>query len=177
GQQGQQGQQGQGQGQQGGNQVGNQAGGGASGAARYGATPTGRLGSSIGPTGPVNVNGQQAGTPEQFAREFRMRRENAEAVRREAAAQGVDTRDLDRAIAAMRQMENSRTFNDPLGLETLQSQMLERLKDFEFALFRSVGVGADGRPAVGASAQVPAEYRALVEEYYRSLAGGARKKP
>jgi hypothetical protein len=125
--------------------------------------------------GTVNPGSNMAGSPEQLAREFRLRRQSAEEVRREAAAQGVDTRDLDRAIAAMRQMENARVYNDPRGLETLQSAMLERLKDFEFALYRAVGVGADGRPAVGASAPVPAEYRALVEQYYRSLASPGKR--
>ncbi len=116
-----------------------------------------------------------SGTPEQFAREFRLRRENAEGLRREATAQGVDTRELDRAIEALRQLENSRAFSDPKGLEQLQTSMLERLKNFEFALYRSVGLGADGRPAAGARAAAPAEYRALVEEYYRVLAGSKRR--
>jgi hypothetical protein len=53
--------------------------------------------------------------------------------------------------------------------------MLERLKDFEFALLRSVGMGTDGRPAAGARASVPAEYRAMVEDYYRSLASGRKR--
>jgi hypothetical protein len=115
------------------------------------------------------------GDAEQFAREFRMRREAAEGVRREAAQQGVDTRDLDRAIAAMRQLENGRAFSDARGLEQLQSAMVERLKDFEFALLRAVGMGTDGRPAAGARASVPAEYRAMVEEYYRALANGKKR--
>jgi hypothetical protein len=54
--------------------------------------------------------------------------------------------------------------------------MLERLKDFEFALYRAVAGGAEGRPAVGARAAAPAEYRQMVEEYYRALAGGKRKR-
>jgi hypothetical protein len=116
-----------------------------------------------------------SGSPEQFAREFRLRRENAEGLRRESAAQGVDTRELDRAIEGLRQLENSRAFGDPKGLEQLQTAMLERLKNFEFALYRSVGLGADGRPAAGARAAAPAEYRALVEEYYRVLAGSKRR--
>jgi hypothetical protein len=41
-------------------------------------------------------------------------------------------------------------------------------------MLRASGMGTDGRPAAGARAAVPAEYRAMVEEYYRPL---ARKKP
>ena len=170
GQQGQEGQQGQ-QGQQG--QGGNRAGGQAQGAPTQGGsarsapgefTPGGRAGYAM-----------PGGDAEQFSREFRMRREAAEGVRREAAQQGVDTRDLDRAIAAMRQLENGRAFSDARGLEQLQSAMVERLKDFEFALLRAVGMGTDGRPAAGARASVPAEYRAMVEEYYRALANGKKR--
>jgi hypothetical protein len=113
---------------------------------------------------------------EQFAREFRLRRQTAEEVRREAAAQGVGTQELDRAIQAMRELENTGAFGDPKGLEQLQSAMLERLKDFEFALYRTVAGSADGRPAVGARAAAPAEYRQMVEEYYRALAGWKRRK-
>ena len=103
-----------------------------------------------------------------------MRRESAEQLRQEAARQGLETGDLDRAIEAMRQFESGRVFNDPKSLAQLESQVLERLKDFEFAVLRASGLGAEGRPAAGARAAVPAEYRALVEEYYRQL---ARKRP
>jgi hypothetical protein len=120
--------------------------------------------------------GEPSGDAQQFSREMRLRRQTAEEVRRDAAAQGVNTQELDRAIQAMRGLENTGAFGDPKGLEQLQSAMLERLKDFEFALYRTVAGSADGRPAVGARAAAPAEYRQMVEEYYRSLAGGKRKR-
>jgi hypothetical protein len=122
------------------------------------------------------AGGVSRGDAEQFSREVRLRRQTAEEVRREAAAQGVNTQELDRAIQAMRELENTGAFGDPKGLAQLQSAMLERLKDFEFALYRTVAGSADGRPAVGARATAPAEYRQMVEEYYRSLAGGKRKR-
>ena len=116
------------------------------------------------------------GDIQQFTREFRLRRENAEGLRRDLAQQGVNTRELDQAIENMRQLENSRAFNDPKGLAQLQSAMIEGLKTFEFGLYRSLGLGNDGRPALGSNAPVPAEYRAMIEEYYRSLAGSTTKK-
>ncbi len=88
----------------------------------------------------------------------------------------MNTRELDQAIENMRQLENSRAFNDPKGLAQLQSAMIEGLKTFEFGLYRSLGLGNDGRPALGSNAPVPAEYRAMIEEYYRSLAGSTTKK-
>jgi len=110
----------------------------------------------------------------QFAREFALRRESAEGLRRDLAQQGVDTRELDRAIENLRQLENARTFNDPNALAALQNAMIEGLKTFEFGLYRTLGLGSDGRPALGANAPVPAEYRSMIEEYYRSLAGSTK---
>ena len=106
-----------------------------------------------------------------------MRRESAEALRTELGKQGVDTKELDKAIESMRQLENGRTFSDTRSLEQLQSAMIDGLKGFEFGLYRSLGLGAEGRPALGARAAVPAEYRALIDEYYRSLASDRKKKP
>jgi hypothetical protein len=118
-----------------------------------------------------------SGDATQFSREFRLRRENAEALRSEMARQGLDTRELDRAIEGLRELERGRAFGDPKGLDQLQSQVIEGVKSFEFGLARALGLGAEGKPALGARATVPAEYRAMVDEYYRSLAGGAKKKP
>jgi len=60
-------------------------------------------------------------------------------------------------------------------MEQLQTATLERLTNFAFARYRTLGPGADGRPAAGARAAAPAEYRARVEEYYRVLASSNRR--
>ena len=60
-------------------------------------------------------------------------------------------------------------------MERLQGDVIEGLKSFEFTLYRKLGLGDKKSPTLGTRAAVPAEYRAAVEEYYRSLAG-ARKK-
>jgi hypothetical protein len=161
GQQGQQGQQGQ-RGQQG--QQGQQGQGGQGG------------GQTLANSGGRPRDGSPSGDAQQARGEFRLRRQNAEALRKELADQGVDVRELDRAIEDLRQLESGRLMGDPQGLAQLQASVIEGLKTFEFALFRSYGLGSENRPALGARAPVPAEYRALVEEYYRSLAND-RKKP
>lgn len=109
------------------------------------------------------------GDARQFGREFRMRRESAQELRRELGPEGVDMADLDRAIEDLRRLESGRPFGDPLGLDRLQAEAIERLKTFEFGLYRRLGLGNEHRPTAGTPAQVPPEYRALVEEYYRSL--------
>lgn len=158
-------------------QQGQQQGGARGGAAQGAARPGGQPGNQMGRGGGAMPPGVTRADAEQFAREMRMRRQSAEEVRRDAAAQGVGTQDLDRAIQAMREFENSGAFGDPKGVEQLQSALVERLKDFEFSLYRAVAGSAEGRPAVGARTSAPAEYRQMVEEYYRSLAGGKKRAP
>ena len=105
-----------------------------------------------------------------------MRRANAEELKKELTRQGVDTKDLDQAIDELKRLEGGRGFGDPKALDALQSSVIDGLKTFEFSLYRKLGLGNDKSPSLGARAPVPAEYRADVEEYYRSLAG-SKKKP
>jgi uncharacterized protein DUF4175 len=167
GQQGQAGQQGQGGGQGQGNQSGqgNQAGGG-------NGSPQGGGNAAPGSAGPIT-----GGDARQLGREFRLRREAAESLRRDLAGQRLDVRGLDSAIANLRRLESERTLGDPKGLAQLQQDVIEGLKTYEFMLWRQLGLIGENRPALGAPAQAPAEYRALVEEYYRSLARGKGKPP
>jgi hypothetical protein len=111
-----------------------------------------------------------AGDARQFSREFRLRREAAESLRRELSRQpGIDLSELDRAITGLRQLESGRPFADASGLAELQAAVIEGLKTWEFRLFRALG--QLGEPA-GAGRSIPVRGgRGLVEEYYRSLAG------
>ncbi|MEZ4589250.1 MAG: hypothetical protein R2909_22985 [Gemmatimonadales bacterium] len=63
------------------------------------------------------------------------------------------------------------------GLERLEEELIEGLKNLEFALWRKYGGSGGQQPALGASARVPPEYRELVEEYYRALARKNQDKP
>ena len=120
--------------------------------------------------------GESGSNARQFAREFALRRQNTEELRKELVTQGVKVADLDRAIDELRRLENSQATGDPKGMDELQSAVIEGLKTFEFSLYRQLGLGDSKSPTLGSRALVPAEYRAAVEEYYRSLAG-ARRKP
>ena len=121
-------------------------------------------------------NQVSAGDARQFSREVALRRQNAESLRKELVKQGVNVGDLDRAIDEMRRLETSQLSGDFKGVDELQKSVIEGLKTFEFSLYRKLGLGDSKSPTLGSSAPVPAEYRAAVEEYYRSLAG-ARRKP
>jgi hypothetical protein len=105
-----------------------------------------------------------------------MRRQSAEDLSKELGKQGIATNELDRAIDEMRRLEGSMANGDPKGIDELQKSVIDGLKTFEFTLYRKLGLGDSKAPTLGANAPVPAEYRAAVEEYYRSLAG-ARKQP
>ncbi|HEV8358308.1 MAG TPA: DUF4175 family protein [Gemmatimonadales bacterium] len=170
GQQGASGQGGQGQsGQQGQGGQGSQPGRGNQAGTGNGSPEGGGNGGAPGSAGPIT-----GGDARQLGREFRLRREGAEALRRDLAGQGLDVRGLDSAIASLRRLESERTLGDPKGLAQLQQDVIEGLKAYEFMLWRRLGLIGENRPALGAPAQAPPEYRALVEEYYRSLARGKR---
>lgn len=111
----------------------------------------------------------------QFRREFRDRRESAEALRRELAAQGRDVGDLEQLIGRLRELEARRSYDDAEEIATLQAAVIEGFKAFEFALWRDVEQQTGAEPRLEGGDEVPAGFRALVEEYYRSLARSGRK--
>jgi hypothetical protein len=83
----------------------------------------------------------------------------------------VDVAPLDRAIGELHRLEGE---TNPGRADQLQASIIAGLKDFEFNVWRKFNADAGNTPALGSMAQVPPEYRAMVEEYYRSL---ARKGP
>lgn len=114
------------------------------------------------------------GDTRQFARELGLRRANAEVLRGELTRQGVQVGDLDKTIEILRQLERGR-IGEPRGLEQLQVSVIQGLKEFEFSLARRLGLAGGKGPALGNRALMSEEYRAAVEEYYRSLAGARRR--
>jgi hypothetical protein len=80
----------------------------------------------------------------------------------------VDVAPLDLTIEQLKQLQGT---TNPGKADQLQAAIVTGLKEFEFNVWRKfAGADLGNRPALGSSAQVPPEYRALVEEYYRSLA-------
>ena len=174
GQQGRGGQQGQGQSdQQSGQQNGQgqqpgQPGGAGQGGVRGGLNGGGRPGTEA--AGGAPPEGQSLG---QYGRELRERLSDAQALRRDLQRQGLDTRELDRAVAGLQSLSNDRILADERTAAELRAQTLDHLKAFEFALRKKLGAGDENRVLLGRSGDVPASFKQYVEEYYRSLA----KKP
>jgi hypothetical protein len=156
GQPGQQGQQGQ-QGPQG--QPGQQGQGGQRG------TLGGR---DLGPGG----LGQGWYDPRQLRRDLREGITDAQELRRMLGAEGVDVGDLDRYIARLRALDGRERWGDPAAQRILELEVIQGLKEFEFALRRQLEGGDQQRLFLSGSDEVPDGYRKLVEEYYRALSEG-----
>jgi hypothetical protein len=150
---------GQADGRAGGQQQGGQAGGRADGQPEVADVTSGGRPGGIDPR-----------AARQLTREFRERRLAADSLLVELEREGLDAAELEDVVAELRRLESGRLFDDPTGLERLQSDVLERLKAFEFALRRRTEGESPNRPLVGAADQVPPRFRELVAEYYRSLA-------
>lgn len=109
----------------------------------------------------------------QLSRELRARREAAQALRRAVAGTGVDTRELDRAIARLGALDGAAVLGDERALQQLRAGVIEAMQSFEFALRRKIGTAESGGPVLGGGEGVPAQYRDMVNEYFKSLS----KKP
>lgn len=121
------------------------------------------------------VEGGGAFDPRQFQREARERRTEAEALRSELQALGVDTGELDALINNMRALDNARVYTDVDEAARLQTQVAEGFRRFEFDLRRKLGTAGADQMLLGGSDDTPAAYKKLVEDYYRALAKERKK--
>ena len=171
GQQGQQAQQGQGQGQgqQGQQRQGQQGGQGQQ--AQNGQGGGSQDGSNRGGDN-WGGWGQRAYSPQEvrdFRNQTRYWANEAQGLREQLKADGVNPADLDEILRAMRQLDDDRVYKDAKELERLQTTVAEGLKRFEFTLRRKVEDSEIEQPALTATDEVPRGFRDLVDEYYRSL--------
>ena len=72
-------------------------------------------------------------------------------------------------IGALRQLDRESVYLDLGELNRLQSQIVEGLKQVEFAIRRELEGEDEDRVFVSGSDEVPTGFRQLVEEYYRAL--------
>jgi len=111
----------------------------------------------------------------QFSREAQQRLNDAEALRRDLARQGISTTELDRAMENLRQLTNPQYLEDTRTASELRTKTIEGFKDFEFGLRRKLGEGDSTKVLLERSGDVPPAYRQNVEEYYRSIGKGTSK--
>ncbi|MGD2067951.1 MAG: hypothetical protein PVI57_04640 [Gemmatimonadota bacterium] len=106
----------------------------------------------------------------QFRRSFEEQLEAARQLRQELAREGRSVEELDDAVDALERLSNTRTYRDLPQIALLQEELQQSLKRVEFTLRREVEGADAGRAFLRGSDDVPAAFRELVEEYYRSLA-------
>jgi len=152
---------------------GRDARGGAAGDAR-GQDPRGQPGGAGRPGSqdarPGSQDARLGLDPRQFQREVRERRDEAQALRRDLQALGVDPAELDAIVRDMAALEAARIPTDPAGIAELQGQLVQGLRRFEFNLRRKLGASTAEQMFLAGSDDAPAEYRKLIEDYYRALA-------
>ena len=150
---------------------GQQPGGRPNGVPRPGAQPEGNQSEETsGDAQPGAPGGIMRGSDNrQLGRELHERRLDAEQLRRDLQQEGVDVSELDRILSRLRGLEGRGLGSDRQAVELLQSQVVDGLKEFEFALRRQLTGDEDRRPRSGRQGEVPAEYRELVDRYYESL--------
>jgi len=120
----------------------------------------------------VGAGGPRAFDPDairQMRREIRERAGEARALAGLVERAGADPRELQAMIDAMRLLDRQGTYADPEEVLRLQSELVQTIKQLEFRLRREFAAGDEEQIFLFQSGEVPEEYRALVEEYYRAL--------
>lgn len=144
-----------------------------------------REGDSGGPAPNANGGGQAIGprsnvaprnfSPEEVRQMRRQMRERANEAQELAALlerAEIESQPLREMISQMRALDRDRSYADPEELLALQRALVDNMKELEFELRREFGVGSEEQALIYQSGDVPDEYRALVEEYYRALSQG-----
>ena len=108
----------------------------------------------------------------QMRREVRERVGDAQTLAGLIERIGADPRELQAMIDAMRALDRERTYGDPEEVLRLQSELVQGMKQLEFELRRRFAEDEEDQLFLYRSGDVPEEYRALVEEYYKALSRG-----
>ena len=114
----------------------------------------------------------------QMRHEIRERAGEARALAGLIERAGADPRELQAMIDVMRALDREGTYADAEAVLRLQSELVEGMKQLEFSLRREFAAGEEEQIFLYQSGDVPEEYRALVEEYYRALSrsGGSGRR-
>ena len=109
----------------------------------------------------------------QLQRELDRRVEDAEALRRELTGIGGSgdrgAERLGQVVSALRGLNADRLTGDPRGMEILEAEVLDTLRQLEFELRRALAGGSGADVLTGAEGRAPEAYREMVEEYFRAL--------
>ena len=135
---------------------------------------------SQGSAGEESAEGQGGGggaaegrEARQLQRELDRRVQDAEALRRELTGIGASgdrgTDRLGQVVDALRGLNPERLTGDPRGMEILEAEVLDTLRQLEFELRRALAGGSGADVLTGSDDRPPDAYRDMVEEYFRAL--------
>jgi len=125
--------------------------------------------------GPPNGGRLSAQDAQQFSKELAQRLADAQALRQDLARQGVDVKELDRAISNLRSMTDPSRLEETHAASDLKAATIDGLKTFEFGLRREAA--DNDRVLLDRTGDVPPAYRQSVEEYYRAIGKAKPQKP
>ena len=135
-------------------------------------------GSGSGQEGSREGQGGRGGTAggreaRQLQRELERRTQDAEALRRELTGIGPSgnggAERLGQVVSALRGLNPERLTGDPRGMEILEAEVLDTLRQLEFELRRALAGGSGADVLTGSGDRAPEGYREMVEEYFRAL--------
>jgi hypothetical protein len=107
----------------------------------------------------------------QIASQARQLASDAQAVRRQLQQAGIAPKDLtpvDDVVKALQALGNEKNLQNPSGLQELYQTAVQRFKTLEFEIRKRVDTTSEQLFLYG-SEDVPASFRSLIEEYYRTL--------
>ncbi len=110
--------------------------------------------------------------PRQLRRELGQRAAQLERLRESLSAEGIDAGDLDTVIGRLRQLSSGGALAETLA--ALDAEVVRGLKEFEFALRRSLAPAGGARALQASGDDVPDGFEDLVDRYYKALAEGTR---
>ena len=108
-------------------------------------------------------------SPRQLRRELGQRAAQLERLRGALGEEGVEASDLEAIIGHLRQLGSDGTLAETLA--ALDAEIVRGLKEFEFALRRSLAPAGEARALQAADRDVPEGYEEMVDRYYKALAG------
>jgi hypothetical protein len=109
--------------------------------------------------------------------EAAQRLNDAQGLRREAAGSASDRelQALDDAIDGLRELTAGAIYDDPEALARLQQDVVAGMARFEYGLRRAVLGAETERVFLPGTAEVPSQFRKMVDAYFRSLARDPKK--
>ena len=111
------------------------------------------------------------GDARQIANQARQLANDAAAVGQQLRQAGVNQKDLtpvDDVVKALRAMSDEKNLKNPAGLQELYQTAVQKFKALEFEIRKRVDTSNE-QLFLSGSEEVPASFRTLIEEYYRTL--------